>query len=77
MPTNYQQISFDEVKGYNKLSDGAKMVFAHVYRKHNSNVGEEHKKDWIPTNVSMKGSYLKVTFRNGEWLHYYPNGTWA
>lgn len=77
MPTNFIRIKFEEVKGYNKMGSGAQMVFKHVYRKHNSTIGEDFKRDWIPTNVVVCGKCLKVTFKNSEWLHYYQNGTWG
>lgn len=73
---NYIEIDFEKVKGYGKLSDPAKELFERIYKKHNSGHGLDYKKDWIPVKVKEHKTYLKVHFKNGEWLHYSPNGTW-
>lgn len=62
--------SVEAIIGFNKLSDPAKKLFISTY--------ENHKKSgWIPKKVEEHRNYLRVDFTNGEWLHYYPNGTWA
>lgn len=73
---NYIEIDFNEVKGYSKLSEGAKVLFRNIYKFHNTVVGTEYKKEWEPVEVEECEGYLRVVFRNGEWLHYLPNGTW-
>lgn len=75
--SNYNDIDFAKVKGYNKLSDQAKVLFVETYRTHNSGQGLEYKEDWEPIKVKEHLSYLEVHFKNGEWLHYYINGTWG
>jgi len=72
---NYIQIDFNEVKGYNKLSEPAKHVFERVYKQHNACQGLDYKEKWIPTKVIEHKKYLEVHF-DDEWLHYLPNGTW-
>ena len=73
---NYIKIDFNEVEGYNKLSDIAKKTFERVYKAHNSAQGNKYKSDYIPTSVKDKDEYLEVYFTNGSWLHYAANGEW-
>ncbi len=73
---NYISIDFNKVKGFNKLSDSAKEVFMRVYKCHNSCQGAKYKEDCIPVKVKEHKSYIEVHFKNGEWLHYSPTGTW-
>ncbi|BEP28791.1 hypothetical protein [Helicovermis profundi] len=74
---NYIEINFEELKGFNKLSKNAKKLFILIYKKQNSNFGIDEKSNWIPKKVKEYRSYLRVDFSNGEWLHYYANGTWG
>ncbi|MEY8416343.1 hypothetical protein AAK964_08575 [Tissierella praeacuta] len=74
---NYIEIDFNKVKGYNKLSEGAKKFFEMMYKKHNSVHGLDYKKNWLPSKVKEHKTYIEVHFNNGEWLHYYSNGTWG
>jgi hypothetical protein len=73
---NYIKIDFNEVEGYNKLSDDAKKVFERVYKAHNSAQGNDYKEKYIPTSVKEHKEYLEVHFKDGEWLHYTANGEW-
>lgn len=73
---NYIEIDFNKVKGYNNLSDPAKSVFKRVYTAHNASHGSEYKEKWIPVKVTEHKDHLKVYFKNGEWLHYRPYGSW-
>ena len=74
---NYLEIDFNKVEGYSKLSDPAKELLQKTYKVHNSGQGTDYKEDWRPVRVLEHSKYLKVVFKNGEWLHYYPNGTWG
>ncbi|GKX27874.1 hypothetical protein SH1V18_03540 [Vallitalea longa] len=74
---NYMEIDFSKVKGYNKLGPNAKEIFVNTYKTHNSSIGKEYKKDWVPVEVTIKNGKLVVTFCNGEWLHYYKDYTWG
>ena len=71
------EINFEEIKGYKKLSENAKKLFENTYKKHNAMLGMESKKRWIPKKVQENSKFLRVDFKNGEWLHYYANGTWG
>lgn len=73
---SYIEIDFEKVKGYSKLSDAAKRLFQIVYKKHNSAQGVEYKEDWKPVKVKEHRKYLEVHFKNRQWLHYTPKGTW-
>jgi len=64
------------VKGYAKLSELSKQIFEKVYKKHNASQGAEYKKNWVPTKAIDRKGYIEVYFKNKEWLHYLPNGTW-
>lgn len=73
---NYIDINFNEVKGYTKLTEAQQKLFREIYRLHNSCQGTDYKADWTPTSVKAMKTYLKVTFKNGVWLHYLPDMTW-
>lgn len=73
----YIEIDFNTVKGYKKLSDPAKELFESVYKVHNAGQGTDYKEGYRPIKVKERTTHLEVHFANGEWLHYYPNGTWG
>ncbi len=64
----------EQIKGYDKLSDGAKKIFDKVYFCHQNAVGD--KAAWAAIRVKVHRYHLEVHFENGEWLHYAPNGSW-
>ena len=74
---NYLKIDFAKVKGYNKMSEAAKKHFERVYKEHNSIVGNYYKEDYRPIKVKEHKNWIEVHFKNGDWLHYYINGTWG
>lgn len=74
---NYIEIDFSKVKGYNKLSDKSKRLFEEIYKRHNSVVGNYYKEDYQPIRVKEYKNFIEVHFKNGDWLHYYNNGTWG
>ncbi|WP_083273308.1 hypothetical protein [Geosporobacter ferrireducens] len=73
---SYVDINLNEVKGYDKLSESAKKLFGEVYKRHNTWHELACREDWVPVQVQECKHHLKVIFKNGEWLHYLPNGTW-
>ncbi|KAB3534423.1 hypothetical protein F8154_08960 [Alkaliphilus pronyensis] len=73
----YIEIDFDRIKGYSNLSEVAKEHFVKIYKRHNSGQGSDYKEGWTPKKVKEHRSFLEVHFKNGEWLHFYPNGTWG
>lgn len=64
------------VKGFNKLTAEQQQLLVRVNAKHKAGVGIDYKEGWTPISVSPLGKNLKVVFRNGDWLHYTPEGTW-
>lgn len=68
-------MNYKNIKGYEKLSEGAKGVFNHIYKKHQS--GVRNKDGWTAVEVRERKKYLEVVFKNCEWLHYYPDGSWG
>ena len=79
---NYVEIDFNKVKGFEKLTQKQQELFIGIYKKHNSCQGNDYKKDWAPVSVKWvkdnpeRYSYLKVIFKNGDWLHYTQRGEW-
>jgi hypothetical protein len=79
---NYIEINFNNVKGFNKLTPEQQKLFIETYKRHNSIVGTEYKAEWQPVKVAWveekpsKYSYLRVEFKNGNWLHYTQKGEW-
>lgn len=74
---NYIAINFEEIQGYKKLSETAKELLENTYQQHNAGQGLEYKNDWVPVRVTEHKTHLKVYFKNGDWLHYYANGSWG
>lgn len=72
----YVEINFDKVKGFDKLSDNAKALFKWLYKKHNAAQGLDYKIRWIPKSVKEHKTHLEVRFKDTDWLHYMPDGTW-
>lgn len=64
------------VKGYKKLTEEQQVLFERVFHKHQSGLGTEAKKEFTPVSVKWEKTYLKVVFKNGEWLHYTRSGAW-
>lgn len=73
----YIEIDFEKVSGFKKLSKHSKRLFIKIYQKHNAGQGVDYKEKWIPKKVKDEGDFLRVDFKNSEWLHYYFNGTWG
>lgn len=73
---NYINIEFNNVKGFNALSDKAKEVFKNTYILHNSAQGNDYRENYIPVKVKEHKNFIEVHFVNGKWLHYLPDGTW-
>lgn len=63
-----------KIKGFKKLTKEHQELFASTYKEHLASV--ENKESWQAVSVTWEGSYLRVTFRNGEWLHYTKLGEW-
>lgn len=66
----------EEVKGFNALTEDQQQLLIRTNKRHKAGVGTDYKDGWTPTSVKPLGRNLKVTFKNGEWLHYTPEGTW-
>lgn len=67
----------ENVKGFNKLTKEQQELLIRTNARHKAGVGLDYKDGWTPTKVSPLGKNLKVVFKNGDWLHYYTNGTWG
>ncbi len=63
-----------KIKGFKKLTQEQQELFASTYAEHLASV--ENKESWQAVSITWEGSYLKVSFRNGEWLHYTKSGVW-
>ncbi len=67
-------MGLEKIKGYLKLEKWQQDLFESVYKSHMACVG--NKDNWIVKSISWEKTYLKVSFKNGEWLHYTKSGTW-
>lgn len=73
----YIPIDYNTVQGYSRLSDPAKKLFESTYIRHNSAQGTDSKVKRIPTKVTEHKDHLKVYYKDGAWLHFYPGGSWG
>ncbi|MGV8149666.1 MAG: hypothetical protein ACLKAK_07160 [Alkaliphilus sp.] len=71
------EIDFNKVVGYKTLSFAAKQLFHKTYDKHSGIIGTAYKEKWKPVKVNEHKDFLWVYFKNGEWIHYYADGTWG
>lgn len=68
-------MTLEKVRGFLNLKKEHQQLFIRVHADHLRAV--ENKAAFQPTSVKWnKEGYLKVTFANGEWLHYTPLGRW-
>lgn len=68
-------MDYESIRGYKSLSDQRKKLFRNTYELQSKLTGCPDQ--WKPTSIVNRKGFLKVHFSNGEWLHYYLNGTWA
>ena len=68
-----EAIDFNGIKGYSALSEDAKTLFRNVYKTHQSGF----KSYGQAVSVKEEKRRLKVSFETGEYLYYYPDGTWG
>lgn len=64
----------EKVRGFLNLKKEHQQLFIRVHAAHQRAV--EDKGRWQAIAVKWQQGFLKVTFANGQWLHYTPNGTW-
>lgn len=71
-------IDFDKVKGYSKLTEKQQELFKSVYERHNACLGRDYREAFTPICVKEdhRQRCLIVRFKNGEWLHYTAGGDW-
>jgi hypothetical protein len=72
----FVEIDFNKVKGFEKLSESAKKLFQHMYKRHNAAQGLDYKIRWLPKSVKEHKDHLEVHFSGKDWLHWRPNGEW-
>lgn len=68
---------FENIPGFNELSEPAKKKFISTCVAHQNSLGKEEKADWKPVKVIEARHHLEVYFKNGEFLHYYPDRAWG
>lgn len=67
-------MGLEKIKGFRNLTKEQQKLFVSTYTEHLASI--ENKESWQAVSVTWEGSYLKVTFKNGEWLHYTKSGEW-
>jgi len=65
------------VKGFNGLSSSDQELFLEIYTRHQAGHGMDFKDNWKAVSVRREQRYFKVVFKNGQWLHYYLDGSWG
>lgn len=69
-------MELEKVRGFKNLTEEKQKLFERVFYKHQTSLGDEAKVDYTPISVKWEKTYLKVTFKNGSWLHYTRTGSW-
>lgn len=68
------KIVYENIKGFSRMSEKAQDFFKMMYQKHMKSI-ERDQLDWVPVKVVERSNHIEVHFTNGEWLHYWANGT--
>ena len=64
--------------GIEKLSEEQKKLMFRTNELHTKCVGNDYKAGMVIIKVWLdENNTVCVKLRNGEWYHYYENGTWA
>lgn len=61
------------------LSDAEYKILLQTYANHNRSMGLEERKNYTLSDivkVERGNRCLKVYYKNGDWWHYTPDGTW-
>jgi len=66
-----------DIDGYSLLTKDQRRCFLMTYKRHQKCIGQNYKDKWKAKSVHDIGNSISVTFNNGEWLHYLPDGTWG
>jgi len=66
-------IDYNTIQGYSAMSEDAKTLFRNVYKTHQRGFKGYGK----AVTVTEEKRRLKVSFEVGEYLYYYPDGTWG
>lgn len=72
----------NRMKGYKEIGPNGQKVFERVHKEHMSALGAKEKQHYERSQVkkveanNVEGC-IEVTFQNGEWFKYFPNGTWG
>jgi hypothetical protein len=74
-------MSLKAVNGYESLTDDQKALFERVFANHMAMRDTDAKKEYAAENLKevkwdAKEKCLKVYYKNGDWWHYLPDGTW-
>ena len=70
---NIEPLAVESIDGYSSLSEYGKKLFKSTYTRHirgGCSYG-------CAIKVKEERKRLRVDFENGEYLYYYPNGTWG
>jgi len=69
-------MEFKIIIGFDNLTEREKELFKQIYYKHQAALGSQEKSKYTPTKVILKANHFKVSFINGEWLHYTFRKEW-
>ena len=72
---------FNQVKGFSPLTDTQKNILERTYNRHTKAWGEENRLEYTIDQIKevkwdAKACCIKVFFKNGNWWHYLPDGSW-
>lgn len=65
-----------EIKGFERLTPEQQQLLISVNARHKAGVGNDCKDGWTPVKVKPISGFLKVNFKNGDWLYYTQSGDW-
>ena len=66
-----------EIKGLSKLTTEQQKHMEEVHKRHVACNGTNRQMSMAITETWIENQVVCVRLQNGEWYHYYSNGTWA
>lgn len=69
-----QQLDYEKIKGFSKLNPTEQESFKNLHQRHMNALERDHI-SWTPVKVIKRVNRFEVHFINGDWLHYWADGT--
>lgn len=75
-------VANEKIRVADHLSDGEYKLFISIHSRHSQAMGEEEKAKHTLSHITkiarnIEENCFEVYYQNGNWWHYYTDGTWS